>query len=343
MNDNDILDLDATGRFRSLVENAHKIVLTCHVSPDGDAMGSTLGMARLLQNMGKHPVVVTPDRPPKSLTFLPGYDEVVAASFKPGIASNLLRSADLILCLDFNAAKRVDKMVDYLLCSRAKKVMIDHHLDPEDFCDLTISMPHISSTCALLYLVIEAAGWLDYLDVEAASCIYTGMMTDTGNFSYNSDDPRLYLIVADLVRRGVDKDALYDKACNTFSESCLRLKGYALAEKMKLLREHKAALITLSLDELHRFGYVKGDTEGLVNTPLSIPGIVYSCFMREDEPGFVKVSMRSKGFFPVNRVCEDFFNGGGHRNAAGGELYMGLNDAVSLFMTTLTSNDKYLS
>ncbi len=342
MNDNDILDLEAIGRLKGLVEMARKIVLTCHVSPDGDAMGSTLGLARVLQLMGKHPIVITPDRPPKSLAFLPGYDEVVPASYKPTAAANLLHSADLIFCLDYNASKRVDKMEEQLLSATATKVMIDHHLDPEGFCDLTISMPHISSTCALLYLVIEAAGWLEWLDVQAASCLYTGMMTDTGNFSYNSNDPRLYLIVAELVRRGVDKDAIYNMACNTFSESCLRLNGYALSEKVQILRDHKAALITLSLDELQRFGYVKGDTEGLVNKPLAIPGVAYSCFMREDEPGFVKVSMRSKGAFPVNRVCEDYFHGGGHKNAAGGELYMSLDEAVTLFMNTLTSNDKYL-
>lgn len=342
MKDDNILDIAAVKQFKELVEKARKIVLTCHVSPDGDAMGSTLGLARVLELMGKHPIVITPDRPPKSLSFLPGYDNVVAASFKPTVASNMLRSADLVLCLDYNASKRVDKMEEYLLQSPATKVMIDHHLDPEGFCDVTISMHHISSTCALLYLVIEAAGWLDYLDKDAASCIYTGMMTDTGNFSYNSNDPTLYTIVADLVRRGVDKDALYNKACNTFSESCLRLNGYALAEKMQIFREHQAALITLSLDELKRFGYIKGDTEGLVNKPLSIPGITYSCFLREDEPGFVKVSMRSKGSFPVNRICEEYFNGGGHKNAAGGELYMTLDEAIELYMHTITSNDKYL-
>ena len=205
--------------MKGLVESARNIVLTCHVSPDGDAMGSTLGLARVLQLMGKHPIVVTPDRPPKSLTFLPGYSDVVPASFRPGVASNLLRSADLVVCLDFNASKRVDKMEYYLLQSPATKAMIDHHLDPEGFCDLTISMPRISSTCALLYLIMEAAGWLDYLDRQAASCIYTGMMTDTGTFSYNSNDPRLYHIVSDLVSRGVDQDAIDHMACNQFRES----------------------------------------------------------------------------------------------------------------------------
>ena len=328
--------------MKGLVERARKIVLTCHVSPDGDAMGSTLGLARVLQLMGKHPIVVTPDRPPKSLTFLPGYSDVVPASFKPGVASNLLRSADLVVCLDFNASKRGEQMEDYLLQSPATKAIIAHHLGPVGFCDLTMSMPRRSSACALLYLIMEAAGWLDYLDRQAASCIYTGMMTDTGNFSYNSNDPRLYHIVADLVSRGVDKDAIYNMACNTFGESCLRLNGYALAEKMQIMRGHQAALIALSLDELQRFGYVKGDTEGLVNRPLAIPGVAYSCFLREDEPGFVKVSMRSKGSFPVNRVCEDYFNGGGHKNAAGGDISMGLDEAIALFMKPLTSKDKYL-
>lgn len=333
------INAEAVEALRELVRESRKVAVTCHVSPDGDAMGSTLAMAGVLTAMGKHAIVVTPDRPPKSLSFLPGMAEVVSASYKPAAAANILSSSDLLLCLDFNAAKRVDKMAPQLLGSGARKVMIDHHLDPEPFCDVTISVPGMSSTCELLYEVLKRLGWLEYLDTDAASCLYTGMMTDTGNFTYNSNDPEIYRIIADLVARGVDKDRIYNLACNTFSEQCLRLNGYALSEKMQVWPEHRAALITLSHEELVSYGYVKGDTEGLVNRPLAIPGVSYSCFLREDEPGFVKVSMRSKGAFPVNVICERHFHGGGHRNASGGELDMTIGEAAALFESLLEEND----
>lgn len=343
MTKRNIIPAESIAALRDLVADARKIILTCHVSPDGDALGSTLAACRVLTNMGKHAVVVTPDRPPRTLLFLPGIHDVVSASFKPTVAATLMSTADLILCMDFNAMKRVDKMMPMLEKATARKVMIDHHLDPEPFCDITISRHRMSSTCELLYHVIDEAGWLDHLDTDAASCLYTGMMTDTGNFTYNSSDPDIYLIIAELVRRGIDKDRLYSLACNTFTESCLRLNGYALSEKMRIFPDHKAALITLSEEELRRFNYVKGDTEGLVNRPLSIPGVVYSAFLREDEPGFVKVSMRSKGRYPVNLICETYFNGGGHRNAAGGEMHLSLDETEKIFLASLPDNDKYLT
>lgn len=336
------LNPESIAALSSLVERANKIVLTCHVSPDGDAMGSTLGAARILSNMGKHAIVVTPDRPPRSLSFLPGMSQVIAATYKPSAARNILLSADLILCLDFNIPRRVDKMAPLLLEAKAPRVLIDHHLDPGDFCQVTISRPRMSSTCELLYCVARDAGWLRYVDTEAATCIYTGMMTDTGNFTYNSGDPELYIIIADLVRRGIDKDRIYNLACNTFSEACLRINGFALAERMEVFPEHHAALITLSYEDLQRFGYVKGDTEGLVNRPLAIPGVVYSTFLREDEPGFVKVSMRSRGSFPVNKICEEYFHGGGHRNAAGGEMDMTLAEVTEIFRSSLPAFDSLL-
>lgn len=336
------LNPESIEALRTLVERARKIAVTCHVSPDGDAIGSTLALAGVLNAMGKHAIVVTPDRPPRSLSFLPGIAAVVSASCKPSAAVNILHSADLVLCLDYNAAKRVDKMAEPLLSSPARKVMIDHHLDPEPFCDVTISVPAMSSTCELLYQVLAALGWLGHMDVDAASCLYTGMMTDTGNFTYNSNDPELYTIVADLVSKGVDKDRLYNLAFNTCSEQCLRLNGFALNEKMQVWPAHRAALITLSYEELCRYGYAKGDTEGLVNRPLAIPEVTYSCFLREDEPGFVKVSMRSQGTFPVNVICERHFNGGGHRNAAGGELDMTIDEGAALFTSLLDENDSLL-
>lgn len=342
MNNDKHIEPEAIDALSHLILRAKRVVLTCHVSPDGDAMGSTLGFAHVLNDMGKNAVVVTPDRPPKSLAFLPGMNTVIAATCKPTVASTLIENADLILCLDFNALKRVDKLAPLLMASHAPKALIDHHLDPEPFCDVTVSSPHMSSTCELLYEILYALGWLRYVGKRAATCIYTGMMTDTGNFTYNSNDPRLYFIIGNLLKRGFDKDRIYNLACNTLSESSLRINGYALSEKMIVFHEHQASLIALSNEELLRFGHVKGDTEGLVNRPLAIPGVTYSVFLREDEPGFVKVSMRSKGDFPVNRLCEQYFNGGGHLNAAGGEMQAPLQDVVQIFIDSLPDNDKYL-
>lgn len=338
----DFLDSKDLSVLKSLVDNAKRIVLTCHVAPDGDALGSTLAFCQVLKAMGKNAIVVSPDRPPRSLAFLPGINDLVAASCNTYQARGLMRNADLIICLDFNALKRLDLLSGPVTSAKAPKVLIDHHLDPENFAAVTFSFPSMAATCQLLFHILDAEGWLRYLDRDGASCLYTGLMTDTGNFSYNSSNPDLYLIIASLLEKGIDKDDLYTKACNTFSESCLRLNGYALCEKMQVFAEHKAALIVLTREDLERFGYIKGDTEGLVNKPLAIPGVEYSVFIREDE-SMIKVSMRSKGNFPVNKLCEQYFNGGGHRNAAGGEMTLPLTDVVDIFLGSLNDNDKYLN
>lgn len=338
----DFLDNKDLSALKSLVDNAKRIVLTCHVAPDGDALGSTLAFCQVLKAMGKNAIVVSPDRPPRSLAFLPGVNTLIAASCNTYQARGLIRNADLIICLDFNALKRLDMLSGPITEAKAKKVLIDHHLDPEDFASVTFSFPSMAATCQLLFHILDAEGWLQYLDRDGASCLYTGMMTDTGNFSYNSSNPDLYLIIASLLEKGIDKDDLYTQACNTFSESCLRLNGYALCEKMQVFEEHKAALIVLTREDLERFGYIKGDTEGLVNKPLAIPGVKYSVFIREDE-SLIKISMRSKGSFPVNKLCEQYFNGGGHKNAAGGEMTLPLGDVVDIFLDSLNDNDKYLN
>lgn len=342
MNQN-FLNKESLAKLRRLIDTASRIVLTCHVAPDGDALGSTLAFCQVLRAMGKHATVVTPDRPPRSLTFLPGINDLTAASCNTYQARGLIRNADLILCLDFNASKRLDQLAESILEAKAPKVLIDHHLDPENFASVIFSHPDMAATCQLLYHILKAEDWFNFLDRDGASCLYTGMMTDTGNFTYNSSSPDIYEIIADLLlSKGINKDELYARACNTFSESCLRLNGYALSEKMQIFKEHKAALIVLTHEELKRFGYIKGDTEGLVNKPLSIPGVIYSVFIREDE-AMIKVSMRSKGTFPVNRLCEQYFNGGGHRNAAGGEMNTRLDTVVDIFLKSLTDNDKYLT
>lgn len=336
-----VIDPDLVEKVRQLVLTSKEIVITCHVSPDGDALGSSCALWFVLKALGKTVHVVTADCAPRSLQFLPGVRDIVAATRQGDRAHELMAQADLIFCMDFNDPERVDRLTDALMRSTARKVVIDHHLDPRIDADVMISRPEISSTSALLYIFLWQARWTRYLNRSAAACIYTGMMTDTGNFSYNSNDPDLYLIIHDLMRKGIDKDNLYKLVMNTSSESRVRIMGYA-QYRMQLLPANHAAIIMLSGDELREFDYNKGDTEGLVNVPLSIPEVVYSVFLREDDKDYVKISMRSKGDFSVSRVCEENFSGGGHTNAAGGEYHGSLEQALEKLLEIIPNYDKYL-
>ena len=317
-------------QLRDYVARYNNIVITCHLSPDGDAIGSSLGLMHALEAVGKTVHVVVPDMIPRSLMFLPGAKDVIVFTKQEDVVKNIVERANLIICLDFNALSRIDKLAPTISGAKAKKIMIDHHLDPEKFCDLTISYSEMSSTCELVFRALMGIGFLKQINRKSAECIYAGMITDTGNFSYNSNRPDLYCIVAELLARGINKDRIYNLAMNTSSADRLRLIGYALLEKLEVYPESRAALITLNKEELERFNYKKGDTESLVNMPLQIPDVQWSIFMRED-PEYVKVSSRSQGDFAVNTICEQYFNGGGHKNAAGGE-YMGtLDEAIATF------------
>lgn len=335
------LDEAKVGEVRRLLSGSDNVIITCHLTPDGDAIGSTLALCHLLRAMGKKATVVTPDVPPKNLLGLPGARDIMPYTrFEVQVAS-LFAEAGLICCLDFNAAKRVDRLAPMLTAATCPKILIDHHLFPEDFTDVVISHPESSSTCLLLYLVIVAMGWKDKITRYVAECIYTGMMTDTGNFTYNSNNPEIYIVIADLVNRGINKDRLYSMVCNSNTVSRLQLNGYAISEKLRVYPEHRAALITLTQDELNRYRYERGDTESLVNVPLSVPEMVYSVFLRE-ESAYIKVSCRSRGDFPVNKMCEAHFNGGGHKNAAGGEFFGTMEQAIAKFESILDQYDKYL-
>lgn len=321
-----VINEEQTKKLKQLIADAKNIVITCHMSPDGDAVGSSLGLMHVLRTMGKYTSVVTPDMVPVSLNFLPGVKSIVVYTRQELLAKQLVKEADLIICLDFNALYRIDRFAPVIGQAKATKVMIDHHLDPENFTDLCISYPHMSSTCELLYNAIVLTGMKRFMNYNSATCIYTGMMTDTGNFTYNSNNSDLYIIIAELLKYGIDKDYIYNTAMNTFSADRLRLMGYAMSEKMEVFPEVGGAIIELTREELYRFNYQKGDTESLVNKPLSIPGIYWSIFLREDAD-YIKVSARSTGDFAVNGYCEQYFSGGGHKNAAGGEFIGTIEDA----------------
>jgi phosphoesterase RecJ-like protein len=236
----------------------------------------------------------------------------------------------VIFCLDFNEAKRMGKLAPVVEAAGARKVMIDHHPNPSNFCRLVFSYPEMSSTSEIIFRLFCALKAADAINRQAAECIYTGMMTDTGAFTYRSNDPDLYLIIRELLKTGVDKDRIYRQVYQVYSESRLRLMGYTLYEKMKVYPEEKTALITLSLNELNRFSYVPGDVEGFVNLPLSIEWVRFVAFIRENTDG-IKISLRSEGDFPCNRFAAACFQGGGHLNAAGGEYAGTLDEAVRVF------------
>lgn len=334
-----IIDPPVASAVANALSEARRVAIVCHTSPDGDAVGSSLCLWHMLKAHSIEAQVIFPDCPPQNLTFLPGANKAVIAYNHLRKAENLLLRADLIFCLDFNDSHRVDSLERALRQSTAKKVLVDHHLNPVINADIAVSFPEKSSTCALVFHLIEALGWIEALTTEAATCCCAGMMTDTGNFSYNSNDPDLYRILAHLVSLGVDKDDLYTRIFNVNSISRLRIMGYGQYAKMQVFPEYKAALITLSRQELDKLDYHRGDTESLVNVPLSIPGIIFSTFLRQDEEQYVKVSMRSKGDFSVKEICEKYFSGGGHCNAAGGECHCTLPEAEAKVLEIIKQNN----
>jgi phosphoesterase RecJ-like protein len=329
-----IIDDNTIERLRAIINGAQRIVITCHKSPDGDALGSSLALCHVLRRLGKDAVVVTPDMAPKSLEFVPGVRELVVFTKHELRARNVLEKAQVVFCLDYNSLKRIDRLADLVEPLKVRRVLIDHHLEPDDVFDVVISHPEVSSTCELVFRVLMQMGLLRLIDRFAASCLYVGLTTDTGGFAYSCDNPEFYEIIASLLRRRIDRVGLYNMAMNNFSADSIRLQGYALSEKMQLFPEQGASLIVLDKDELERYHYNRGDTETLVNKPLAIPGIYWSVFLREDADK-IKVSCRSQGDFSVSNICKQYFNGGGHENAAGGDFMGTIDEAVAQFHQVL--------
>ena len=321
--------------FTKWFERADKIVIVSHVSPDGDAIGSSLGLAQFLDSQDNTVNVIAPNAFPDFLKWMPGSKDILLYDRYKEFADKLINEADIICCLDFNSLKRIEEMADSVATSPARKILIDHHLYPEDFCRIVISHPEISSTSELVFRLICRMGYFSDISREGAECIYTGMMTDTGGFTYNSNNREIYFIISELLSKGIDKDDIYRKVYNTYSESRLRLMGYVLSN-MKVYREYNSALISLTKEEQGKFDYIKGDSEGFVNIPLSIKNVRFSCFLREDtERRIIKISLRSVGTFPCNKLAAEFFNGGGHLNASGGEFTGTMAEAKQVFEEAL--------
>lgn len=336
------LTQEQTSATQRLIENAQEIVILTHMSPDGDAMGSSLGMMHYLRGLGKKATVVVPNSFPSFLAWMPGAQEVIVYEAHTKEANEVLEKAELAVCTDFNEPKRIGVVGDKLMTLTCPKLLIDHHLHPADFADVTISYFDSPSASELVYRLIRQLN--GQITKDVATCLYTGMMTDTGNFSFNSNHPEMYEIVGELVSLGVDKDAVYNAVFNSYSADRMRLMGYCLYQKMRIFPEYHTALIYLSRKELYKFNFQSGDAEGIVNLPLQIKDVYYSCFMREDKVNpsevslahgsktKIKISLRSQGDRPVNVFAHEIFGGGGHANASGGEYYGGIAEAVQRFL-----------
>ena len=321
-------------QLKEFVDNADNIVIIPHHNPDGDAIGASLAWYGVLKQLGKNVNVISANSFPEFLEWMPGAGEVINFDAEGKKAASLLSSAELLFFLDFNSLSRIKDLQNIVKEYEGNRIMIDHHPNPDNIADIMISEPAASATCELMYDVIYQGGWRNLLNKELAECIYAGIMTDTGSLSYNSNRPELYHIVADLVGIGVDKDKVHKLVFHSNSFSRMKLLGHALGSKMNKLEDAPAAYIVLSDEELKHYNYKSGDTEGFVNYPLWIEGISISALFME-HPDKIKVSFRSRGSFPVNKFSEKYFNGGGHLNAAGGEFFGSLDDAVETFIAKL--------
>lgn len=344
-----ILAPELIEQVKAFIDTHNKYVVTVHMSPDGDAVGSAVAMSRYLRAKGKEATIIYNDKPGDNLRFIDGIDDCLVFErnvFKPAECQHdasvkAIKEADAVICLDYNALYRLGDLSQEIRLSEKPRLLIDHHLDPstEEF-SVLVSCPELSAACEVLYRLILELGDDHLIGREIAEPLYCGMMTDTGQFVYNSERADVYLIVARLLQTGVSKEELHRQFAIEL-ERRVRLKGYCMYHKMVTIPEHQAAYFSLSKPELKRFDHQKGDSEGFVNVPLDIQGIKVSAFFRE-EKNFVKVSLRSKGDYPVNILAEKFFNGGGHKNAAGGEFMGSLQRAESLFVKVLPLFDKYL-
>lgn len=316
---------------KQLFDNCRNVVITTHISADGDAIGSSLGLYEYLKKKGKQVTVIVPNYYPDFLKWMNDADKIIQFDRHRATAKAFIARADLLVCLDLNEPSRMEDLAVPFVASKAKKLLIDHHLHPQRFCDVVLSYPLASSTSELVFRVLDAIGGVSQLSKSGAEDIYAGMCTDTGKFSYNSNDPDIYIILSELLRKGIDKDKINRKIYNNYTEDRFRLLGYILSEKLKVFPDKHATLFTLTREELGRFRYLKGDTEGVVNLPLEIKGTKLSIYMREDtEKPRIFVSIRSVDDFPANKMAAEFFNGGGHLNAAGGQLTCSMEEAVGL-------------
>ena len=318
-----------------LLQAPKKIFITTHHKPDGDAIGSMLGLHLYLTKKGHHVTPVSPSEVPDFLMWMPGVNALLNYEAQQNESLEALKAADLIFCVDFNDYSRTKHLEEALANATQPKVLIDHHLFPKPVWDYGMSMPEKSSTAEMVYDFINICGDNAIIDLDMAACLYTGVMTDTGSFKFPITTASVHLMVADLKQRGLDHTRIHEEVYDSWSEGRMRFLGYVLIERMEVFRKYNSALIVLTRKDQNLFKTSNGDTEGLVNYPLSIAGIRFATLIteRSDE---VKLSFRSKGDFDVSAFARDYFDGGGHFNASGGRTKTSLTDTIAYFKKILS-------
>jgi phosphoesterase RecJ-like protein len=327
-----------TKEISNLFSSSDNILLISHINPDGDAIGSQLALYHFLTSKGRNVNMMTPNYLQEFLKWMAGAELIEVYIKDRKKCRKIIDQADLIVLLDFNHSNRLGESEEFVKASGAKKVLIDHHLDTEDFTDIVYSDTTKCSTAELVHeLVCSMNGDQRFISKPYSEALYVGIITDTGNFEHGSYTSKTFRIVADLMESGLDKEKILDRIYNNFSADRLRLQGFALNKRMVVLPELRTAYIYLSKDDLKEFNHVKGDTEGFVNMPLSIKGIDFTAMFIEKD-GFIKLSFRSKGQFPSNEFASLYFSGGGHRNASGGEFPDNLDNTINYFLKVLREN-----
>ena len=313
------------------LDTAENIIIVPHKGPDGDAMGASLGLYHFLKDKGHTVHVIAPNDYPDFLKWLPASEEVIIYESDKERSDKFISEAEIVFTLDFNHLSRCGLMQDSLIASDAVFVMIDHHQEPSDYADYTYSDSKMSSTCEMVYLFIDKLRASKKITPEIATCLYAGIMTDTGSFRFSSTSSNTHRVIADLIDKGAKNDQIHNNIFDTNSEDKLQLLGTAL-KNLKVNKELRTAYISLSQEELNRHNFKKGDTEGFVNYGLSLEGIIFAViFIEKENEDLVKISFRSKGDFDVNKFARAHFDGGGHINAAGGRSDISLNDTIVKF------------
>jgi bifunctional oligoribonuclease and PAP phosphatase NrnA len=326
-----------TKELSKLFFNSSNILLICHINPDGDAIGSQLALYHYLASKSIHSEMLSPNNLQEFLKWMDGSEKINIFISERKKCKKLIEDADLIVMFDFNHSNRLGMAEEFVLKSKAKKLIIDHHLNAEDFVDLIISDHTKCSTSELLHEIVQSINGESFLNKPYAEAIYVGIITDTGNFEHGAYTGNTFRIVADLIDSGIEKDRIFNLVYNNFSADRMRLQGHALDRRMVVLPEFRTAYIYLTKADMSEYNYKKGDTEGFVNMPLSIKGIDFTALFVEKD-GFVKLSFRSRGSFSVSDFAAVHFKGGGHRNAAGGEHPDTLENSIRYFLEVLKSD-----
>jgi len=332
----DLMKFDKIKKLKELINNSKNIVIIPHTSPDGDAIGSCLALFNILKVINKSSNIISPNKAPEFLNWTPGFENIIHYDIDKEKCKKILSNSDLIFTLDFNDLNRIGELKEFVIKSNSQTVMIDHHQNPKDYADLVFSNSKIGSTCELLYEIFVSIGFESMINKDISSCLYLGMMTDTGSFQYSSVTSRTHEIISNLFNKKIDHNLIYNKVYNDSSSSRLKVLGSAL-NNMTHVKELKTVYMFLKRDELEKLNYKKGDSEGIVNYGLTLKGVIFCAIFIEDVNiiNNVKISFRSLGTFPSNLFAENFFSGGGHTNASGGKFEGNAEKAIEKFLKSL--------